>query len=166
MFYTKFETTLCPMILVGDEDGIQQLYLCDVQGSHRDFEIAEGWQRVPEAFAEARHQIQQYLAGERQTFDLVLNPKGTEFQRSVWRALCDIPYGDTCSYKNIAEALASPKACRAVGAANGKNPIPLIVPCHRVVGSNGSLTGFAFGVELKRQLLALESSGPAQGDLI
>lgn len=102
-------------------------------------------------------QLDEYFRGQRRTFDLELAPRGTEFQQAVWRALQGIPYGETRSYCDIAREIGRPAAVRAVGAANGANPIPIIIPCHRVVGSNGSLTGFGGGIETKRWLLALES---------
>lgn len=105
---------------------------------------------------EAEKQLLAYFSGRRRAFDLPLQAQGTPFQRSVWAALREIPYGEVRSYGQIASALGRDKAVRAVGAANGRNPIPIIVPCHRVIGSNGKLTGFAGGLEAKRQLLALE----------
>lgn len=107
---------------------------------------------------EAAKQLDEYFSGKRTSFDLPLNPKGTEFQKSVWKALCDIPYGETRTYKEVAEAVGNPKAARAVGMANNKNPIMIIIPCHRVVGSNGSLVGYAGGIDIKRTLLSIESS--------
>lgn len=107
---------------------------------------------------EGRRQLLEYLAGERQTFDLPLAPAGTPFQRGVWQALQTIPYGQTRSYGDIARQIGRPKAFRAVGMANHENPIPIFIPCHRVVGSDGSLTGYAGGLELKKALLGLEGS--------
>jgi methylated-DNA-[protein]-cysteine S-methyltransferase len=101
-------------------------------------------------------QLAEYFAGDRTIFDLPLDPVGTDFQRAVWRQLSAIPFGETRSYADIARALGQPTATRAVGAANGRNPISIVVPCHRVVGSDGTLTGFAGGLEAKRTLLALE----------
>lgn len=109
-----------------------------------------------ELLKKAAMQLNEYLEGKRNSFDLPLNPKGTEFQKKVWAALCDIPYGETRSYKQIAEAVDNPKGCRAVGMANNKNPIMIFIPCHRVVGSNGSLTGYAGGLDMKEKLLSLE----------
>jgi methylated-DNA-[protein]-cysteine S-methyltransferase len=105
---------------------------------------------------EAEQQLQEYFAGERTAFSVRLDFAGTEFQRRVWSALLTIPYGETRSYAEIARQIGSPEAVRAVGAANGRNPISIIAPCHRVVGSNGKLTGFAGGLEAKAHLLALE----------
>ena len=106
---------------------------------------------------EAERQISEYFVGERIDFDLPLQLDGTEFQRKVWRALREIPFGETKSYQDLARAVGSPKASRAVGAANGKNPFSIVVPCHRVVGADGALTGFAGGLETKAALLALEA---------
>ena len=104
----------------------------------------------------AQRQLEEYFRGERTRFDLPLQPKGTPFQLAVWRALTEIPYGETASYGDVARAVGRPKAFRAVGMANHCNPIPIIVPCHRVIGSDGRLTGYAGGLEIKRALLELE----------
>lgn len=102
------------------------------------------------------HQLDEYFAGKRKSFDLPFALKGTVFQKKVWNALCDIPYGETRSYKDIAIAIGNPKACRAVGMANNKNPITIAFPCHRVIGSTGKLVGYAGGLEMKEGLLAME----------
>lgn len=107
--------------------------------------------------ANCAHQLTDYFAGKRQRFDLPLRATGTPFQQAVWEALSDIPYGHLRSYKDIARSIDNPTAARAVGAASGRNPLPIVVPCHRVIGSNGSLTGFAGGLEAKRVLLQLEA---------
>lgn len=104
----------------------------------------------------AAKELYEYFAGERKTFELPLEPDGTEFQKKVWRALLEIPYGETRSYKDIAERLGNPKACRAVGGANNKNPIVIIIPCHRVIGANGDMVGYGCGLEMKHMLLDLE----------
>jgi methylated-DNA-[protein]-cysteine S-methyltransferase len=109
-------------------------------------------------FAEAEAQLHAYFAGELERFELPLAPHGTAFQRSVWEALGEIPYGTTTSYSELAVRIGRPSACRAVGAANGRNPLPVIVPCHRVVGAAGGLTGYGGGLERKRLLLALEAA--------
>jgi len=115
---------------------------------------------VPDAahpiLADAVVQLREYFAGSRQAFDLPLDMRGTEFQRSVWHALTQIPYGETRSYLDLAKQLGNPAATRAVGAANGRNPVSIMVPCHRVIGSSGKLTGFAGGLEAKAHLLSLE----------
>jgi methylated-DNA-[protein]-cysteine S-methyltransferase len=119
---------------------------------------AHDWYLHRAAFKQARHQIDDYFAGQLKQFNLALAPQGTAFQMQVLGALQDIPFGQMRSYKDIAQAIDRPKAMRAVGAANGRNPIPLIIPCHRVVGADGSLTGFGGGVETKQFLLRLEGA--------
>lgn len=118
-----------------------------------DFNIAE-----TELIKKAIKQLNEYFNGTRISFDLPLSLEGTDFQKLVWNTLKAIPYGETKSYKDIAEAIGNPKACRAVGMANNKNPISIIIPCHRVIGSNGKLVGYGGGVEIKKQLLDLEKS--------
>ena len=113
--------------------------------------------RAGDTSHKAYTQLAEYLAGKRKKFDVKLAPKGTAFQQKVWKELLKIPYGQTRSYKDLAIAIGKPNAARAVGMALNKNPIPLIIPCHRVIGSNGSLTGFALGLETKRWLLEMES---------
>jgi len=113
----------------------------------------------PTALAlEVERQLREYFAGERREFDLPLAPEGTPFQRAVWAELQNIPYGETRSYGEVATAVGNPRACRAVGAANNRNPLGIIVPCHRVVGSDGSLVGYATGIDHKRHLLELEAN--------
>jgi len=115
------------------------------------------WQLDEEPFAEVIRQLQAYFSGELKEFNVPLAMEGTEFQLRVWNALRAIPYGETISYAQLAERIGNPKAVRAVGLANGSNPIPIIVPCHRVIGGNGSLTGFGGGLSTKKRLLELES---------
>ncbi|MDD9302642.1 MAG: methylated-DNA--[protein]-cysteine S-methyltransferase [Desulfobacter sp.] len=155
MYYTKFNTRFCQIILAGDEKGLGHLHLNTNEGS-RQFEIQKDWEFNPNFFAKIKIQVQEYLDGKRKTFDVTLNPRGTRFQKKVWDQLGKIPHGQIVSYKDIAQKIGNPNACRAVGAANGKNPIPLIIPCHRVVGANGDLTGFAHGLNIKKKLIALE----------
>jgi methylated-DNA-[protein]-cysteine S-methyltransferase len=121
------------------------------------------WQRDDSAFDDVALQFREYFDGKRREFDLPLAPAGTPFQLSVWNVLRTIPYGWTWSYLDVANAIGRPDACRAVGAANGANPLPIVVPCHRVIGTNGSLTGFGGGIDVKRHLLALEGGLPAEG---
>ncbi|BEE18932.1 methylated-DNA--protein-cysteine methyltransferase [Aeromonas enteropelogenes] len=116
-----------------------------------------GWQQDGEALAPYLAEFEAYFAGRLQRFTLPLAASGTEFQQAVWQALCDIPYGETRSYGDIARAIGKPNAMRAVGAANGRNPLSIIVPCHRVIGQNGGLTGYAGGLEIKKALLQLEN---------
>ena len=142
-------------ILVAEQDGnITHLTL---EGCIDTSRMSRGDTPLLDRTADA---LRGYFAGERDAFGgLPLSPQGTPFQREVWQALCAIPYGQTISYAQLAMAVGRPKAARAVGAANGKNPIFIIIPCHRVIGANGSLTGFAYGIELKRSLLEIESMG-------
>ncbi|MFN8526148.1 MAG: methylated-DNA--[protein]-cysteine S-methyltransferase [Chloroflexota bacterium] len=111
---------------------------------------------APERAAEVARQLRTFLEGKRREFDLPLDLRGTPFQTAVWRALRDIPFGRTVSYRDLASAIGQPTATRAVGAANGRNPVPIVVPCHRVIGANGTLTGYGGGLPLKSRLLALE----------
>lgn len=157
MYYTKLNQTPFPITLVGDDQGIVRLYI-DVPESKVTFEIQDHWIENASIFDEAICQLQAYFQGERKSFDLKLNPQGTPYQKKVWQALQDIPFGEVATYKEIAIVTGNDKASRAVGMANGKNPIPIIIPCHRVIGSNGKLTGFAFGLGVKSQLLSLEGT--------
>jgi methylated-DNA-[protein]-cysteine S-methyltransferase len=116
-----------------------------------------GWERDPGALAEPVTQLEQYFQGERTEFELELAPRGTEFQHRVWDMLREIPYGETTTYGALALRLGNPRTVRAVGLANGRNPLPIVVPCHRVIGADGSLVGFGGGLERKRALLALEA---------
>ena len=113
-------------------------------------------QEETELILKCKNQLDEYFAGKRKTFDLPLAPKGTDFQKKVWNALQEIPYGEIRNYKDIAVAVDNPRGCQAVGGANGKNPIAIIIPCHRVVGTGGKLTGYAWGIEKKQWLLAHE----------
>ncbi|WP_232277649.1 tRNA epoxyqueuosine(34) reductase QueG [Paenibacillus sp. 481] len=124
--------------------------------AHRAIGSKVAIQRHPERLKEAKQQLESYFAGERQTFDLAFDMYGTEFQKSVWTALLDIPFGETCSYKDVAVAIENPKAVRAVGGANNRNPLPIVVPCHRVIGADGKLVGYGGGLDIKEKLLDLE----------
>ena len=117
---------------------------------------------IPEELEDAVYQLREYFEGNRKTFDLELNPDGTDFQKKVWKALLEVPFGKTNSYMQLSKTLGDPKAIRAVAAANGKNPLWIIVPCHRVIGSDGSLTGYAGGLHRKKWLLAHESPSKQQ----
>ena len=141
------------LLLAGDEGALR--YLLFVDGRH-PAGPEPGWQQADEPFREAMRQLDAYFAGELTEFSLPLEPAGTAFQRSVWAALCDIPYGETISYGELARRIGKPQAVRAVGAANGQNPLAIVVPCHRVIGSDGKLTGYGGGLETKEALLALE----------
>lgn len=153
--YTTFKTFFCTIIIVGTEKGISGLHLDTGEGK-RVFSVSEQWQHNEGLFTEAKEQVLAYCEGRLQQFSLPLDIHGTEFQKKVWKALQDIPFGEVRSYGQIATAIGNEKACRAVGMANSKNPIPLLIPCHRVVGANGSLTGFAHGISMKQRLLEFE----------
>ena len=152
MQYRTIESPVGPLTLAGDGRRLMHLWMVD-QTHEPSY---GGWERNDKAFSDAIDQLDGYFAGERREFDLELDLVGTNFQRRVWEALLTIPYGETRSYGYIAEQIGSPGASRAVGLANGRNPIGIIVPCHRVIGANGSLTGYGGGLERKRILLELE----------
>ncbi len=151
--YTQIESPLGPLILAADDAGLRQILF--VHGRH-PAKPDPSWHENSDPLQPAIHQLRSYFAGELETFDLPLAPEGTPFQQNVWRELCDIPYGQTISYGELAHRIGNPKASRAVGLANGSNPIPIVIPCHRVIGSNGKLTGYGGGLPIKEKLLALE----------
>ncbi len=153
MQYLNMESPVGPLLLAGSDAGLRLIGFS--QGSMARTPDAD-WTHVPTAFGSAQTQLKEYFEGSRRTFDLALDPAGTAFQQAVWQALLAIPYGETRSYLDVAKAVGKPKAVRAVGSANGRNPLPIVVPCHRVIGSDGSLTGFGGGLENKKRLLALE----------
>jgi methylated-DNA-[protein]-cysteine S-methyltransferase len=155
MKYTYIPSPLGDLLAVRNDGGLTGLYL--PTGKH-PMAVRPGWERDDTAFDDVRGQLDEYFAGRRRTFELTLNAAGTSFQKRVWSALVDIPYGETTSYGKTAAAIGSPDAARAVGLANGQNPISIIVPCHRVVGANGSLTGYGGGLDAKRWLLAHEAA--------
>lgn len=155
--YTQFQTPLCEVILVGNDTGITHLHLCTGEGK-RAFTIQPEWRRDDAFFEDATAQVQAFMAGRQKAFHLKLNPAGTDFQKRVWAELTRIPFGELRSYTEIARGIGNEKAARAVGMANSKNPIPLIIPCHRVVGSTGALTGFAHGLAMKSKLIELEQT--------
>ena len=153
MQYSFCESRHGPLLVAIDRHGLR--YVEFVRGEQPVTPTAE-WQRDDQALAPFVEQFAAYFAGRLRQFDLPLAARGTPFQQSVWHALCDIPYGETVSYLEIAQAIGNRKAVRAVGAANGRNPLSIIVPCHRVIGRSGALTGYAGGIPIKRWLLALE----------
>ncbi len=157
MYYAKFDTPFCEMILVGDNDGLTHLHLNTGEGK-RHFDIAGEWVRNDAFFSDTMDQITDYCNEKRKTFNVTVNPEGTEFQRKVWRKLTEIPYGELRTYKEIAGIIGNENAARAVGMANSRNPIPLIIPCHRVIGTNGKLTGFAHGLAMKERLINFEGA--------
>jgi methylated-DNA-[protein]-cysteine S-methyltransferase len=141
------DTPIGTLWLEADDAGLSAVAFDGPVASHSDDPLLR----------EAESQLRAYFAGELTRFDLPLSPRGTEFQRRVWDAVARVPYGSTTTYSAVAAALGRPSACRAVGAANGRNPLPIVVPCHRVVGASGSLTGYGDGLERKRALLDLEA---------
>jgi len=158
--WTVIATPVGEMMVIGDDDAVHFVHL---PGSFTPTGFDPDRAGTPAAVRAAATQIHAYFSGDLIEFSLPLDPAGTEFQRRVWFALGDIPYGTTESYGELAARVGNPKACRAVGLANGRNPIPLVLPCHRVIGANGSLTGYGGGLELKRRLLDHERAVPAPG---
>ena len=153
--YTYLRSPLGDLLLFGDEQALRGVYM--------DAKAPPGWRSSDEAFAAAGEQLDQYFAGERRDFDLPLDLRGTPFQRRVWQALLTIPYGETRSYGELAAQIGRPDRPRAVGAANGRNPVSIVVPCHRVIGSDGGLTGYGGGLARKRWLLDHEAGRLALG---
>lgn len=151
---TYYKTPLGTAKIVGDENGIQSVSVLD-----EDFSTAieETSMKTPDCLQECVTQLDQYFSGQRIDFDLKLNPQGTDFQKKVWNELLNIPFNKTRTYLEQSKALGDVKAIRAVASANGKNPIWIIIPCHRVIGSDGSLTGYAGGIWRKKWLLAHEN---------
>ncbi len=151
-YWDIFDSELGPIQVICDEAGVLGLEF----GSKTP---KEGQQKSSDLIKKTVLQLNEYLIGERTDFDLPLKPEGTVFQKKVWEALCTIPYGQTRSYKEIAVQIGNEKACRAVGMANNRNPIPIIIPCHRVIGADKSLVGYGGGLNIKIQLLNLEIPG-------
>jgi methylated-DNA-[protein]-cysteine S-methyltransferase len=154
LLHTTIDSPIGELLLVGDERVLRGLYM---QAGPRPKRIAPCWRHAEEPFTAAREQLDEYFAGERVRFDLPLELTGPDFERTVWDALTGIPYGETASYGAIAKRIGYPDAARAVGSANARNPISIIVPCHRVIGANGSLTGYGGGLERKQFLLEHET---------
>lgn len=150
-----FYETPIGTIGIAEKDGkITRLYF------QTDYRPSETTIRETPLLQEAAHQLQDYLTGKLADFSLPLQPEGTAFMQQVWNRLCEIPYGETASYKSLAESIGKPNAARAVGMANHRNPIPIFIPCHRVIGASGSLVGYRGGVDLKSRLLKLEKERP------
>ncbi|MCP4180525.1 MAG: methylated-DNA--[protein]-cysteine S-methyltransferase [bacterium] len=152
MYYTSMDTKMGKLLIVGDEKGIRHV---DFQGKRRALKIKEDWieDKENQVLKNAVEQLAAYFEGTLEEFNLPLAPVGTQFQETVWKALAEIPYGKLASYKDIAEKIDNPKAARAIGGANNKNPISIIIPCHRVIGSNGYLVGYGGGLSVKQYLL-------------
>jgi methylated-DNA-[protein]-cysteine S-methyltransferase len=155
MIYDYVQTDLAgTLILAGDEKGLRHLNF--IHGKH-PVVIQKDWQRDPGHFTAVKTQLAAYFAGEHKPFEVDLLPEGTPFQLKVWSTLLEIPYGKVVSYQWIARHIGKPGAVRAVGAANGRNPISIIIPCHRVIGKNGTLTGYGGGLDIKQRLIRLEN---------
>ena len=154
LLHTTVESPIGELLLVGDGHALRLLHM---QGSRKPAAVRPEWRRDDDAFANVRAQLEEYFAGERTSFDVPLALEGSPFDLRVWRALQEIAYGETISYGELARAIGQPSASRAVGAANGRNPLSIVVPCHRVIGSDGSLTGYGGGEANKRWLLEHEA---------
>jgi len=154
--YDYYDSPCGRMLLVADGDALCGAYFV---GQKHFREVDPVWRRDPASapLAQARRQFDEYFAGKRKAFDVPLAPEGTPFQRAVWKAIAGVPFGATISYAELARRAGRPGSARAAGAATGRNPIGIIVPCHRIVGADGSLTGYAGGMDKKRALLALEA---------
>jgi methylated-DNA-[protein]-cysteine S-methyltransferase len=148
--YTVVDSPIGEILLTAEDGALTRLYMSP-------FHLDSAWEHDPAALAEPVRQLAEYFAGGRTGFELELRPQGTAFQQAVWAKLLEIPYGETTSYGALALELGDPRKVRAVGLANGRNPISIVVPCHRVIGADGSLTGYGGGLERKRHLLDLEA---------
>lgn len=148
IFYQNYLLPIGKVIIQSDGEAIIRI--------SASYEGEKGIQKEDKLMNQAAEQLKEYLEGKRKKFDLPFQPKGTEFQERVWKELCKVSYGETATYQEIAERIGNEKACRAVGMACGKNPIFIVIPCHRIIGKNGNLTGYAEGLEIKQKLLSLE----------
>ncbi|WP_135610951.1 methylated-DNA--[protein]-cysteine S-methyltransferase [Methanococcoides sp. AM1] len=153
MYYALIRTKLGTVLVAGNSEGLKVL---NIQDGKRKYSIPSDWKQNSTFFKVVEEQLHKYLAGELKEFDVVLSPDGSDFQKKVWNALTKIPYGKTVSYGYVAEMIGKPKAARAVGLANSLNPIQIIIPCHRVVSSNGKLAGYAGGLDVMVELLEIE----------
>ena len=167
MFYSVFSSPVGDLLVSGTNGRIGQLSFLATR--NLDDEISSTWVRDDSRFSNASRQLEEYFSGRRKQFDLQIDvePRGASFSAAVWNELRNIPYGETASYRDIAERIGRPHACRAVGQANHRNPVAIVIPCHRVIGSDGSLTGFGGGLSTKEYLLNMEkefSGLPTQYD--
>ena len=151
--YTRMESPVGPLLLVADDGGLRRI---EFVNGRKPVQPDPQWQDDAEQLRETVRELRAYFAGDLERFNLDLAPEGTPFQLTVWKRLCEIPFGETISYGELARRIGNPNASRAVGLANGSNPIPIVIPCHRVIGSNGKLTGYGGGLPIKEKLLALE----------
>jgi len=167
--FTYMDSPIGQVLLARNAVGLTHINFQEGNDHILDIAVLEktGWQRDDDQFDDAASQLTEYFAGERKEFDLPLAPAGTPFQQKVWAELCRIHFGKTISYGELAQRIGQPTAARAVGSANGKNPLPVVVPCHRVIGSSGTLTGYAGGIEIKATLLNIEcKDNPAMAPLL
>ncbi|MCQ1534133.1 methylated-DNA--[protein]-cysteine S-methyltransferase [Methanosarcina sp. KYL-1] len=155
MYYHIVESPIGPILLAGDEEGLKYV---NIRKGKKKVEVPDSWEENKEFFRDVSRQLGAYFAGKLESFNVKLASEGTEFQKSVWKALREIPYGETRTYGQVAKSVGNPKASRAVGLANNRNPVAIIVPCHRVIGANGKLTGYASGLDVKEFLLRLEGN--------
>lgn len=155
VYYDHMSTDIGELVVAAGAEGVQNLFFWEKQSGN----LPETWQYNPASLRDATSQLKEYFAGQRRRFDLPLAPQGTSFQMQVWRALREIPFGTTISYGELAEKVGSPKGFRAVGNANGKNPIVIVQACHRIINSDGTLGGFSSGLHRKKYLLGLEKYG-------
>lgn len=153
-FYDILSSPIGNLLMVANENGLNKILFEDENQLNK---IDDTWINDTDRLKEVSNQLKAYFANELTEFDLKLAPEGTAFQKQIWKQLEEIPYGETCSYQDIALTINKPNACRAIGMANSLNPIPIIIPCHRVIGKNGKLTGYAGGLETKAKLLGLEN---------
>ncbi len=163
LVYSYVPGPLGNLLVAGDGE---TLHLISFPTGKKTLRPAAHWTRDDRIFGPVSEQLQSYFAKELTTFDLPITLDGSDFQNALWKSLADIPYGKTTSYGALAQKLGRPKASRAVGAANGANPLPIILPCHRVIGSTGALTGFGGGMDAKQFLLGLEGAIAVQGQLV
>ena len=161
--YQYIDSPVGPLLLAASDAGLRAIEFAE---NRHPVKRSTDWQEGDHPLlAQAHRQLDEYFAGTRNAFDLPLSPQGTDFQRKVWNTLASIPYGQTISYAQLAQRIGKPSAMRAVGAANGRNPLPIVLPCHRVIGADGSLTGFGGGLPTKQFLLELEGALAKADDL-
>ncbi len=157
MFYAFLdETPVGRLLVVGSDSGLKHIAFSKAHFSATELQPREDWELSPMRLQEPLKQLRAYFSGKLKNFDLPLKADGTDFQKKVWHALLQVPFGKTASYGEIAASIGSPAASRAVGMANGKNPVAIVVPCHRIIGGNGKLVGYGGGLDYKRALLRLE----------
>lgn len=153
LYFDIINTPIGNLLLLASDKGLKKILF---QDQFKAFEISSTWEQSTEKLSQAKEQLLAYFNNQLIQFELELDPDGTVFQKQIWKVLEEIPFGETKSYQDIANAIEKPNACRAIGMANSKNPIPIIIPCHRVIGKNGKLTGYAGGLEMKAKLLQIE----------